>query len=130
MKQVSIWGVHYLRAWIGNIRRRRSGLQFTAEPEPDQKNDGHVLLIKATHVDVASCARAIDGVRKITRGANGIWNVAADLDVTGAVARRIVTSGGSLKLLVNVKPGSESAFASFAAKHEAGVLEEEVDQRV
>lgn len=100
--------------------------QEQASPQPEQavsppgpaENAGHVILVRATDVDVASAARGIAGVTRVTREAGEIWNISADRDVSAEVARRIADKG-LLKFLISVKPGEKSAFMQWLTRHEA-----------
>lgn len=89
-----------------------------ASPGPTETGARHVLLVRASDIDVASAARAIAGVTRVTREAGGIWNISADQDVSSEVARRIANKG-LLKLLISVKPGEQSALLQCIARHEA-----------
>ncbi|MBV8186267.1 MAG: hypothetical protein JO339_03425 [Alphaproteobacteria bacterium] len=68
--------------------------------KPEEGADDHSVLVEAAEVDVASVARAIDGVRKITREVGGLWLVAADRDIRPILARQLA-GRGALTLLMS-----------------------------
>jgi ABC-2 type transport system ATP-binding protein len=74
---------------------------------------GHPLLVEASQIDVAAVVRPVEGVQKVTRGADGTWRIVADRDVRAAVAQRIVTSGGSLVRLADLQPSLEEVYTRY-----------------
>lgn len=123
MKAAAASRVRYVRAWTVRPRVARPDPQDAAvESEPAESSgppeaiEGHVLLVRAT--DVASAARGVAGVTRVTREPGEIWNISADHDVSAEVARRIADKG-LLKLLINVRPSDRRALMEFLAKHQA-----------
>jgi hypothetical protein len=77
--------------------------------------DDQALLVEASEIDVAAAIRSIDGVRKVTREAGGIWLVAADADIRATIARIIVGKGGALTLLARRAVAGPAAVRSARA---------------
>lgn len=70
-------------------------------PAARTSTPAHVYLLEASDVDVAAAVRAIEGVSKVTRDADGAWRVVADREVAPIMARRIVAAGGEMTMLVS-----------------------------
>ena len=73
----------------------------TVTPSAKVSSPAHVYLLEATEVDVAAAIRAIEGVSKVTRDADGAWRIVADREVAPLMARRIVAAGGEMTMLVS-----------------------------
>jgi ABC-2 type transport system ATP-binding protein len=74
---------------------------------------GHPLAVEAAGIDVAAALHGIEGVQSVTREGDGTWRVVADRDVRGAVAQRIVSSGGSLTRLADLQPSLEEVYTRY-----------------
>ncbi|MBS0539855.1 MAG: ABC transporter ATP-binding protein [Proteobacteria bacterium] len=74
---------------------------------------GHPLLVEASGIDVAAALRGIEGVQQVLPAGEGAWRVVADRDVRAAVARNIVTAGGSLSRLSDLQPSLEEVYTHY-----------------
>jgi ABC-2 type transport system ATP-binding protein len=74
---------------------------------------GHPLLVEASQIDVAAAVQSIEGVQTVTGGSDGTWRIVADRDVRAAVARQIVTGGGSLVRLADLQPSLEEVYTRY-----------------
>jgi ABC-2 type transport system ATP-binding protein len=82
---------------------------------------GHPVLVEASGPDIAATLRGIEGVQRVTEEGTGTWRVVADRDVRAAVARHIVSSGGSLTRLADLQPSLEEVYTRYfqEARHAA-----------
>ena len=74
---------------------------------------GHPILVEASGTDVAAALGGVEGVQKVTQERAATWRVVADRDVRAAVARKIVTAGGSLLRLDDLQPSLEEVYTSY-----------------
>lgn len=74
---------------------------------------GHPILVEASGTDVAAALGGVEGVQKVTQERTSTWRVVADRDVRAAVARKIVTAGGSLLRLDDLQPSLEEVYTSY-----------------
>ena len=74
---------------------------------------GHPILVEAADIDVGQALKGVEGVQQVTRSADGAWKIVADRDVRAAVARSIVSSGGSLTRLAELQPSLEEVYTRY-----------------
>ncbi|MFO1083755.1 MAG: ABC transporter ATP-binding protein [Reyranellaceae bacterium] len=74
---------------------------------------GHPILVEASGTDMAAALGGVEGVQKVTQERASTWRVIADRDVRAAVARKIVTAGGSLLRLDDLQPSLEEVYTSY-----------------
>ena len=65
--------------------------------------------------------RGIEGVQTVKPEGEGAWRVVADRDVRAAVAQRIVSAGGALTRLADLRPSLEEVYTRYfqEARHAA-----------
>jgi ABC-2 type transport system ATP-binding protein len=74
---------------------------------------GHPILVEAQGADIAGALRGVEGVQTVIAEGQCGWRVVADRDVRAAVARRIVSSGGSLTRLADLQPSLEEVYTRY-----------------
>jgi ABC-2 type transport system ATP-binding protein len=74
---------------------------------------GHPILVEAQGVDIAGVLRGVEGVQTVVAESEGAWRVVADRDVRASVAKRIVSSGGSLTRLADLQPSLEEVYTRY-----------------